>query len=109
MLRREPGLEVRVLARAVALSERQLRRRFHDAVGYGPKRLGRALRLQRLLAERRRRPRPPASSWRSRPASPTSRTWPARSARWPGRGAQAMLRERDRSVQAAALASGETG
>jgi transcriptional regulator GlxA family with amidase domain len=37
------------LAVAVDLSERQLRRRFETAVGYGPKRFGRILRFQRLL------------------------------------------------------------
>lgn len=31
------------------ISESQLRRRFETAVGYGPKRLGRVFRLQRLL------------------------------------------------------------
>ncbi len=43
------GARVADVARAVALSERQLRRRFHDAVGYGPKTLGRVMRLQRVL------------------------------------------------------------
>jgi transcriptional regulator GlxA family with amidase domain len=37
------------LAAEVGLSERQLRRRFEAAVGYGPKRLGRVFRFQRLL------------------------------------------------------------
>jgi transcriptional regulator GlxA family with amidase domain len=37
------------LAAGVGLSERQLRRRFEAAVGYGPKRLGRVFRFQRLL------------------------------------------------------------
>ncbi|WP_051472163.1 helix-turn-helix domain-containing protein [Patulibacter minatonensis] len=37
------------LARETALSERQLRRRFHHHVGYGPKTLERVLRLQRFL------------------------------------------------------------
>jgi len=55
-LRRHPGLEVAALARELAISERQLRRRFHDAVGYGPRRLGRLLRLQRLLEAGRRDP-----------------------------------------------------
>jgi AraC-like DNA-binding protein len=49
MLRRRPHLTVCTLAAAVDLSERQLRRRFESAVGFGPKRLGRILRLQRLL------------------------------------------------------------
>jgi AraC-like DNA-binding protein len=35
---------------AVGLGERQLRRRFLDGVGYGPKTLARVLRFQRLLA-----------------------------------------------------------
>jgi AraC-like DNA-binding protein len=35
---------------ALGLSERQLRRRFVDAVGYGPKTLARILRFQRFLA-----------------------------------------------------------
>jgi AraC-like DNA-binding protein len=44
------GVPVARLARTVALSERQLRRRFVDHVGYGPKTLDRILRLQRFLA-----------------------------------------------------------
>jgi AraC-like DNA-binding protein len=36
-------------ARAAGLSERQLRRRFERAVGYGPATLGRVLRFQRFL------------------------------------------------------------
>jgi transcriptional regulator GlxA family with amidase domain len=40
---------VSALADEVGLSERQLRRRFEVAVGYGPKRLGRVFRFQRLL------------------------------------------------------------
>ena len=38
------------LGRRSGLSERQLRRRFVDAVGYGPKTLARVLRFQRFLA-----------------------------------------------------------
>jgi len=49
ILRRHPGRPVSGLAAAVDLSERQLRRRFEAAVGYGPKRFGRILRFQRLL------------------------------------------------------------
>ena len=49
MLQRRPHWPVSDLAAAVDLSERQLRRRFEAAVGFGPKRLGRILRLQRLL------------------------------------------------------------
>jgi AraC-like DNA-binding protein len=43
------GLSVTDTGRAVALGERHLRRRFHDAVGYGPKMLQRILRLHRFL------------------------------------------------------------
>jgi AraC-like DNA-binding protein len=49
MMRRHPDRPVSGLAVAVDLSERQLRRRFETAVGYGPKRFGRILRFQRLL------------------------------------------------------------
>jgi len=38
------------LARASAISERQLRRRFERSVGYGPRTLRRVLRFQRFLA-----------------------------------------------------------
>jgi AraC-like DNA-binding protein len=44
------GLPVRELARETALSERQLRRRCLDLFGYGPRTLGRVLRLRRALA-----------------------------------------------------------
>ena len=40
----------------LGISERQLRRRFHAAVGYGPKTLARVLRLHRLLGLAARRP-----------------------------------------------------
>jgi AraC-like DNA-binding protein len=43
-----PG--ARVDALELGVSERQLRRRFLDAVGYGPKTLARVLRFQRFLA-----------------------------------------------------------
>ena len=49
MLRRCPASPVSGVASAVGLSERQLRRRFEAAVGYGPRRLGRIFRFQRLL------------------------------------------------------------
>jgi AraC-like DNA-binding protein len=49
LLRAQPGRPVSALATEVGLSERQLRRRFEAAVGYGPKRLGRVFRFQRLL------------------------------------------------------------
>jgi AraC-like DNA-binding protein len=48
-LRGEPDTPVSALAGDIDLSERQLRRRFEAAVGYGPKRLGRVFRFQRLL------------------------------------------------------------
>jgi AraC-like DNA-binding protein len=47
---RMPELGIAALARELAVSERQLRRRFETAVGYGPKRLARVLRLGRALA-----------------------------------------------------------
>jgi AraC-like DNA-binding protein len=43
------GARVSALAGELGLSERQLRRRFATAVGYGPKTLARVLRLQRFL------------------------------------------------------------
>jgi AraC-like DNA-binding protein len=43
-----PGARVDALAADLGVSERQLRRRFDAAVGYGPKVLGRVLRLARL-------------------------------------------------------------
>ena len=43
----QPGTRVSELD--LGLSERQLRRRFADAVGYGPKTLARVLRFQRFL------------------------------------------------------------
>jgi AraC-like DNA-binding protein len=46
---RHPTVGLDVLARQCGLSERQARRRFEAAVGYGPKTLQRILRLQRLL------------------------------------------------------------
>ena len=45
-----PETRVAELGREIGLSERQLRRRFLDAVGYGPKTLARVLRFQRFLA-----------------------------------------------------------
>lgn len=49
MLRIHPPRCVSDVASRVGLSERQLRRRFDAAVGFGPKRLGRIFRFQRLL------------------------------------------------------------
>ena len=46
-----PGSRVDELADALGISERQLRRRFHDAVGYGPKTLDRVLRFRRLVSQ----------------------------------------------------------
>lgn len=45
------GTRVSELARAAAISERQLRRRFRASVGYGPKTLQRVLRFQRVVHE----------------------------------------------------------
>ncbi|HEX3317309.1 MAG TPA: helix-turn-helix domain-containing protein [Solirubrobacteraceae bacterium] len=44
------GRRVGDLPAHLHLSERQLRRRFHAAIGYGPKALARVLRLHRMLA-----------------------------------------------------------
>lgn len=49
LLQMQPDSPVSCLATAVGLGERQLRRRFDAAVGYGPKRFGRIIRFQRLL------------------------------------------------------------
>src|SRR3954452_13479945 len=45
-----PGARVDQLAESLGISERQLRRRFHQSVGYGPKTLDRVLRFRRLVA-----------------------------------------------------------
>jgi AraC-like DNA-binding protein len=44
-----PGSRVTELADALGISDRQLRRRFHHGVGYGPKTLDRILRFQRFV------------------------------------------------------------
>ena len=44
------GTAHEALADELGLSERQLRRRFHAAAGYGPKTLQRVLRFRRFLA-----------------------------------------------------------
>lgn len=44
-----PGARVTAVGTALGVSERQLRRRFTEAVGYGPKTLARILRFQRFL------------------------------------------------------------
>ena len=49
LIRAQPDTQVSTLAAEIGLSERQLRRRFEAAVGYGPKRLGRVFRFQHLL------------------------------------------------------------
>ena len=46
-----PGSRVDRLADALGISERQLRRRFHQSVGYGPKTLDRILRFRRLVSQ----------------------------------------------------------
>lgn len=46
-----PGSRVEWLADALGISERQLRRRFHAAVGYGPKTLDRVLRFRRFVSQ----------------------------------------------------------
>ena len=48
-LLRDPAARFEQVAGAVGLSERQLRRRFHAAVGYGPKTLQRVYRFQRFV------------------------------------------------------------
>lgn len=55
-LRADPGLAVSGLAGDLGIGERHLRRRVVSAVGYGPKRLGRVLRLRGALALSRREP-----------------------------------------------------
>jgi AraC-like DNA-binding protein len=45
----DPRARVEALADELAVSTRQLRRRFETSVGYGPKRLARVLRLERAL------------------------------------------------------------
>jgi AraC-like DNA-binding protein len=45
-----PRTPVEALGASLGIGERQLRRRFDDAVGYGPKTLQRVLRFQRFLA-----------------------------------------------------------
>jgi AraC-like DNA-binding protein len=47
----DPGLRIERLVAELGLSERQLRRRFLAAVGYGPKTLQRVLRLRRFLTD----------------------------------------------------------
>lgn len=59
LLRRDPGLTVAAIAAGMAISERQLRRRFTAHVGYAPKHFARVMRLQGLLRLHRRHPSAP--------------------------------------------------
>lgn len=56
----DPGMRVATLASELGLGERTLLRRFDAAVGHGPRRLGRVLRLRRALALAKAEP---ATSW----------------------------------------------
>jgi AraC-like DNA-binding protein len=49
ILWRRPGARVASLGRELGLGERQLRRRFEQAVGYGPKTFARVARFRRML------------------------------------------------------------
>ena len=49
LLFRDPAARAEVVAAETGLSERQFRRRFHAAAGYGPKTLHRVLRFQRFV------------------------------------------------------------
>lgn len=63
-LRRFPNIKMSRLTDASGLSERQLRRRFQDAVGLSVKRLGRIIRFQQMVDELRvRRRRLDSISW----------------------------------------------
>ena len=50
-LRSDPAARAEDVAAEVGLSERQFRRRFHAAAGYGPKTLHRVLRFQRFVRQ----------------------------------------------------------
>jgi AraC-like DNA-binding protein len=54
-LRNTDPRSVSAIGEELGISERQLRRRFHTTVGYGPKTLARVLRFQRMLALARQR------------------------------------------------------
>jgi AraC-like DNA-binding protein len=54
-LRNTDPRSVSAIGEELGISERQLRRRFHASVGYGPKTLARVLRFQRMLAIARQR------------------------------------------------------
>jgi AraC-like DNA-binding protein len=47
----EPGLPIEQLSRELAISDRQLRRRFVAAVGLSPKRYARAARIRRVIGQ----------------------------------------------------------
>jgi AraC-like DNA-binding protein len=49
LITKEPTARVGDISRGLDVSERQLRRRFERAVGYGPKTFGRVLRFRRFL------------------------------------------------------------
>ncbi len=67
----DPTERVEALAADLGFSERQLRRRFLESVGYGPKILQRVLRLRRFLAGERTTSLAPPST-RATPTRPTS-------------------------------------
>ena len=75
-LARSPGRPLAEIERLTGLGERQIRRRFDEAIGYGPKKLQRIFRLQRLLWLTRHATGRGLnlSGWPSPPATPTSRT-----------------------------------
>jgi AraC-like DNA-binding protein len=107
-LARRPGTEIGALSAQLGVSERHLRRRFHQAVGYGPKRLGRVLRLQRLLAEARRHPAAAAVEL-ALAAGYSDQPHMARDVReLAGTTPGALLAERGRSVQDAPAGDGQT-
>jgi AraC-like DNA-binding protein len=102
-----PGTPIAALAGELAVSPRQLRRRFDSAVGYGPKRLARVLRLQRLLALAQRTPGALGVDL-AFAAGYADEAHMGREAReLAGIAAQALLRERGRSVQAPDRAVGD--
>jgi transcriptional regulator GlxA family with amidase domain len=84
----QPHARVDALAGDLGLSERQLRRRFHAAAGYGPKTLQRVLHFRRFLAAA---DRPRARRARRRPVAPHARVRAARGphARGPAQGVTA--------------------
>ena len=75
-LDRAPGTRVPALADALGSGERQLRRRFTEGVGYGPKTFARIARFRAAVACCAAAP--PRPRRRMRRATPTSRTSRAR-------------------------------